>query len=187
MSIEKTEGTRLDGTPSLKTVSKPKKVAKPLGRPSDYTPELGIEICVQIAEGKSLRSICKADDRPSMVTIFTWLDKHPEFLNHYTRAKEQQADASSEDITEIADEVRRGLIDPQAARVAIDAYKWTASKLKPKKYGDKLDIDQNSNVTHRFQTLDDTQIDEAIKRAAIDANLLPENTSSDIKEDKKTN
>lgn len=176
----------MDGTPAVTAKKRVGKTPAKIGRPSVYTPELGIEICVQIAEGKSLRSICKADDRPSMVTIFTWLDKHPEFLNHYTRAKEQQADASSEDITEIADEVRRGLIDPQAARVAIDAYKWTASKLKPKKYGDKLDIDQNSNVTHRFQTLDDTQIDEAIKRAAIDANLLPENTSGDIKEDKKT-
>jgi hypothetical protein len=59
------------------------------------------------------------------------------------RAKEEAADALAEDIIEIADEARQMRIDPNSARVAIDAYKWTASKLKPKKYGDKVDLTTN--------------------------------------------
>jgi hypothetical protein len=41
---------------------------------------------------------------------------------------------------EVAQRTESGLLDPQAARVAISAYQWRASKLKPKKYGDKLDV-----------------------------------------------
>ena len=31
-------------------------------------------------------------------------------------------------------------VNPNAARVAIDALKWTASRLLPKRYGDRLDV-----------------------------------------------
>ncbi len=111
-----------------------------VGRPSKYSDYLALLICEQIVEGKSLRTICQADDMPSIPTVFAWLDKYPEFLNRYARAKDQSADTLTEDIHKLAWAAVNGEIDPQAARVAIDAFKWTASKLKPKKYGDKLDL-----------------------------------------------
>lgn len=80
---------------------------------------------------------------PSVVTVFAWLRKHESFLNQYTRAKEEQADTNAEDIQQLAYDVRDGNVDPQAARVAGDLLKWTASKLKPKKYGEKIDHTTN--------------------------------------------
>jgi len=110
------------------------------GRPSSYTDEVGDEICARITEGQSLRKICRDDHMPSLATIFNWLRVQPIFLEQYTRAKENQADTNAEDIQELIEEVRTGVLDPQAARVAGDLLKWSSSKLKPKKYGDKLDL-----------------------------------------------
>jgi hypothetical protein len=94
----------------------------------------------KIIEGRSLRSICREDGMPYIATVFRWLDENDWFKEQYIRAKDNQADTNAEDIQELVHEVRTGKIDPQAARVAGDLLKWSSSKLKPKKYGDKLDV-----------------------------------------------
>ena len=48
-----------------------------MGRPSDYSPEICAEICARLADGRSLRSICRDDDMPHTATVFVWLEKHP--------------------------------------------------------------------------------------------------------------
>jgi transposase-like protein len=110
------------------------------GRPSIFTQELRTEILSQIAEGKSIRTICRQEGMPSMQSIFYWLAENEDFSEQYVRAKKEQAHALSEDILELAEEVRQGKIDPNAGRVAGDLKKWSASKLLPRIYGDKLDL-----------------------------------------------
>jgi hypothetical protein len=110
------------------------------GRPTSFLDELADEICSRIVEGESLRSICRGNNMPHISTIFNWFRTQPQFLEQYMRAKEQQADTNQEDIQQLAHDTIKGKIDPQAARVAGDLLKWSSSKLKPKKYGDKLDL-----------------------------------------------
>lgn len=143
MSIEKTEGTRLDGTPAVAVKKRVGKTPAKVGRPSDYTKEKGDQICELITEGKSLRTVCKEEGMPSIATIFKWQRDNPEFLNQYTRAKEEQADTNAEELQDISQKVLQGVYDPAAARVAADILKWSSSKLKPKKYGDKIDHTTN--------------------------------------------
>ena len=107
------------------------------GRPTDYTEELANDFCSRIALGRSLRSVVSDKDMPSHQTIYNWLGKLPSFVEQYTRAKTDSADADADRIEEIAEKVLTGSYEPQQARVAIDAYKWTAGKKRPKKYGDK--------------------------------------------------
>ena len=111
------------------------------GRPSIYTEQLGIEICDWIANNSAgLRVGCsKHDHWPEYTVIRRWLRENtfPEFSNLYTCAKEEQSESMEEDIIVIAD---NSTIDPNDKRVRIDARKWLMGKLKPKKYGDKLDI-----------------------------------------------
>lgn len=122
-----------------------------MGRPSDYTEELALVICERIAEGESLRAICRDDDMPSRTSVFKWLIAHKGFADQYTRAREAQADALFEDILEIADdksqdvkivgEDEREVCNTefvQRARLRVDARKWMAGKLAPKKYGEKV-------------------------------------------------
>jgi hypothetical protein len=124
-----------------------------VGRPTIYTPELGDRICDELTNGKSLVKICEPDDMPATVSIYKWLREHEEFANNYTRARENQADKYADEIVEIAD--RATDKDSAAAmKVRVDARKWVSSKLKPKKYGDKLDLDQTIDGKITIQTLD---------------------------------
>lgn len=111
----------------------------PAGRPPmEFTEEMADRILHGIAEGNSLVSILKEDDElPSYTTVMKWLRLYPEFAANYARAREDQADHDADKIGDIAERVVKGDVDPQAARVAIDAYKWAAGKRKPKVYGEK--------------------------------------------------
>ena len=118
----------------------------PAGRPSSYTEEIANAFCSELALGNSLRSVCARDDMPSHQTIYTWFTKHPEFLEQYARAKVDSGDADADKIEEIAEKTLRGEVEPAAARVAIDAYKWTAGKKRPKKYGEKIQTEHSGHI-----------------------------------------
>lgn len=123
------------------------------GRPSMYTQELADKICAEISStSKSLRTICDQDDMPSVVTIMAWLRTNDEFLKQYTRAKEEQADLMVEEMIDISDDARNDFMTIQRggelvsvedkevtnrSKLRVETRKWIASKLKPKKYGDK--------------------------------------------------
>lgn len=123
------------------------------GRPSSYTVEIGDAICERIADGESLRAICLGDDMPSKSAVFRWLGTDLAFRDQYARAKEAQAEAMADDIVDIADDgsndwmERNAQDNPgwvangeaiQRSRLRVDARKWVASKLLPKKYGDAV-------------------------------------------------
>lgn len=107
----------------------------PAGRPTIYTQDLADEICSQLAEGISLRTICLPEEMPNKSTVFRWLRTHEEFCDQYAKAKESSADALLEDMFSIADDQDE---DVARSRLRVDVRKWAASKLKPKKYGDKI-------------------------------------------------
>lgn len=123
----------------------------PGGRPSIYSAALAMEICDLIAKGNSIRTICAMDGMPGMTTIITWLadPEKAEFQAQYIRAREAQADFYAAEIISIADDGSNDtyLTDNGEAtnhdviarsRLRVDARKWYASKLAPKKYGDKV-------------------------------------------------
>lgn len=139
-----------------------------MGRPTDYTEELGAELCARIAEGRSLRSVCADDDMPSTRSVYNWFTKYEEFVQHYARAKEDSAESRADQIDEIGDKVLKGEYEPAAARVAIDAFKWTSGKHKPKKYGDKQQIE----TTHTFTQMSDDELSNRIK--ALESELKSE-------------
>lgn len=105
-----------------------------MARPSEFTQEIADHICERLAEGESLRSICRDDPFPNKSTVFRWLAANKEFRDQYARARETQADAIADEILDIADEAE----DAAKARLQVDARKWLAGKLRPKVYGDKV-------------------------------------------------
>lgn len=128
------------------------------GAPSTYSTHIANIICIRIAEGESLREIVKDAGMPDRSTVYDWLLRHPEFANQYTRAREEQADTLADEIIAIADEQPEviavtdkktgALIEHkldgaflQWQKNRIDARKWTAMKLKPKKYGDRVALE----------------------------------------------
>ena len=122
--------------------------AAPVGRPTDYSQELINEICDRIANGEPLVRICREEAMPNVVTVYRWLNKHPEFSNLYAKAKDAAADTLAEEIQDIADSIPMETTDKEGntrfdpayinwMRLRVDARKWVAAKLKPKKYGDR--------------------------------------------------
>ena len=116
-----------------------------MGRPSDFTQELADEICRRIAEGESLRSICEPEGMPAPSTVCLWVVSNASFSEQYARARDAQADHYADEIVSIADTEA----DPAKARVRVDARKWVASKLKPKRYGEKVELEHGGSVEIR--------------------------------------
>ena len=112
---------------------------KRLGRPSSYDEETGLEICTRIAAGESLAKICQDREMPAMSTVYKWMRENVQFADAYRIAREDQADLLAEQLIEIA----KTEPDVQRARLMCDMRKWIASKLRPKRYGEKVEIEHN--------------------------------------------
>jgi hypothetical protein len=126
-----------------------------MGRPSEYTQDKADLICSQIACGDSLRTVCKQESMPDVVTVYRWMRQHEDFRKQYAVAKEDCADALFEEMFDIADNASNDWMESndennpgfrlngdhiQRSRLRVDIRKWALSKLKPKKYGDTLDL-----------------------------------------------
>ena len=121
----------------------------PQGRPSLFSQELADTICERIALGESLRKVCRTDDMPAMSSVFKWLRENKSFSEQYVKASEERTETQQEQLIEMGDEAiaHAESTDPKAANAVVSAYKlkadnlkWSMSKMKPKKYGDKLDV-----------------------------------------------
>lgn len=142
-----------------------------VGRPTDYTKELAEQICDAIASTTiGLKHICKNNELfPSPSTIYRWLTEKEEFKEMYARAKDIQIDQLAEEILDIADDgsndfmtIVKGDMEYEIenkevtnrSRLRVDARKWLAAKLRPAKYGDKIDVTtdgKNINQVQIFQ------------------------------------
>ena len=123
-----------------------------LGRPTLYSQELADTICERVALGESVRAIARDEVMPAMSSIFKWLAENKSFSEQYAHAKEESSDALNEELMELGDEAIRlsQEVDPkasgavvQAVKLKADNHKWMMSKMKPKKYGDKVDLTTN--------------------------------------------
>lgn len=134
-----------------------------MGRPTLYSLELAAEICARIATGESLNKILKDNGMPDTVTVYRWLAIHEDFRHMYTLAREDQGETHADLIVDLADEDPVQVVDDKGvARVdsawvnwqrnRIDARKWVASKLKPRKYGDKIGVDHSGGFNLTVST-----------------------------------
>lgn len=120
------------------------------GRPSKFTEELALAICSIIASGESLRKLCQRPGMPHIDTVREWLIQKPLFSAQYARAREAQADLLADEIIEIADDKSQDILDiaeggdsrmitnsaaVQRAKLQVDARKWKASQMAPKRWG----------------------------------------------------
>lgn len=97
---------------------------------------------------------------PDYTTFMQWLREDEAISHQYAQAKDDQADFMADETLEIADDdvmeplivdglpiqvdgklvMVRSNVAVQHARLRVDARKWLASKLKPKKYGERTTL-----------------------------------------------
>ena len=142
------------------------------GRPAvAYSVELAAEICTQIASGLSLQKVCQQPGMPSVHTIFMWLSDatKSEFSSNYTRARDMRSDKIFEETLDISDRADDDLLQVekldkdgkptgkvvlggnhvvvQRHRLMVDTRKWFLSRMDPKRFGDRQQVDHTGGLT----------------------------------------
>lgn len=145
-------------------------VAGVMGRPTIFSETVADMICERIATGESLRSICRDEGTPSLATVIRWLTEKPDFQAQYTQAREVQADTIFDEVIDIADDASNDWMERrnqdgenigwqingdhvQRSRLRIETRKWMAGKMRPKVYGDKVQVsgDPENPVKHEHE------------------------------------
>jgi hypothetical protein len=151
------------------------------GRPTDFTPELGAQLCFRIMTykppGNSLTRICEAEDMPCRTTVYYWIldaagkdatEEQREFLNRYRVAHEIKHEKMYDEITHISYDITNDIIVSEKgtvgnstnvarARLITDNLKWCLGKMHPERYGDKSTVEHTGSVelTLLEQIIDD--------------------------------
>ncbi|MBX4976117.1 terminase small subunit protein [Rhizobium lentis] len=131
-----------------------------MGRASKFSQALAERICARIADRESLRSICRDEDMPSKSTVLSWLadEDKAAFRARYALAREIMADSFVDEMVEIADNSSDDWIEKKNAsgettgwqengeairrsQLRIATRQWVAERLRPKKYGAKVELD----------------------------------------------
>jgi len=145
-------------------------VSMAIGRPTEYNTDVADSICARIADGESLRSICRCSDMPSMSMVMRWLGVHQYFREQYARAREAQAESMFEEMLEIADDgsndwVERTGKDGETgdkvvdhehvsrSKLRVDTRKWMLARMAPKKYGDATNIKLSGDAENPLSVL----------------------------------
>jgi hypothetical protein len=142
----------------------------PAGRPTDFTRELGLEICSRMCDGESLKSICTDEDMPARSTVHRWLleKRDKEFQDNYEQAYRIRTDNMFDELEEIADDGTNDYMmrtnkdgteyevvnneHIQRSRLRCDVRKWKLAKMHPEKYSERVkqEVDIKGDAFEQF-------------------------------------
>jgi len=131
-----------------------------------YSKEIIKKICDEIEAGESVAEICRQDGMPKRKTVYQWLAKYPDFMEKYRASKMAGVEALVDQMMDIANDASEDfkrdddgcvLLDKkgnrvidgehvQRSRLKIDTIKWVATKLVPRLYGDKTQVEHTGEV-----------------------------------------
>jgi hypothetical protein len=122
-------------------------------------------ICAQLAEGKSLRAICREMGRPESSVRYHMMKDEQAFAQT-AHARELGCDAMADECIEISD---NAALEPADRRVRIETRLKLIGKWS-QRYSDKLTVNTNKTVTHRYDldSLGNERLDE-LERILADA------------------
>jgi hypothetical protein len=136
-------------------------------------------ILARVANCDFLADIAK-DCGVSRWMLTKWLNAD-ERKDMYAGAREAQADKFADDIIQIADDGRNDTYETDdgtktdqdviaRSRLRVDARKWLASKMAPKKYGDKLQTEHSGELVVMTDDQRRSRLAELLAKAS---NILP--------------
>ena len=120
------------------------------------TPEVIERLLGGIADGKTLRALCREDGMPNWRTVYDWIEADADLAARFERAREIGFDAIAEDVFDIADDGTNDWVERerkdgtpdivlnsehvQRSKLRIETRMKLLAKWHPKKYGDKQDV-----------------------------------------------
>lgn len=120
-------------------------------------------IIAELISGRSMRSIIKDPGMPDLSTFYDWLEKDENKAKQYARACAIRDDIRADEIIDISNNSGEDMITLDDGRQVInhaviardklrcDNLKWYLSKMHPKKYGDRIEVDQTTKNTISFK------------------------------------
>jgi hypothetical protein len=159
-------------------------------------PDQWDEIFERLAQGQSLVKITSYKNMPSYRTVTRALaiPENNRLRDRYMKAREDAADVLAEEIIDIADAdpgvtehgVDNGAVNHQ--RLRVDARKWVAAKLKPRKYGERVDMAIEGRITleglltaareQQVRTIDTVAVRESLPEPQPEPQLEPQSAES---------
>ena len=130
------------------------------GTPKYDREAITAEVCLRLAEGEALRQICTDPHMPTVGGFLFWCAEDAGIADRYARAKALGLDVLADEMLHIADTPQIGQKTTSKAtgleitegdmvehrRLQVDTRKWLLSKLAPKKYGDKQQVELSGKV-----------------------------------------
>ena len=111
-------------------------------------------IFFRIGNGESLIGVSRDLGVPFQ-SVWSAIMADEKRVIRYEDARMSRAHYHSAKIEEIFDDLENGKIEPQTARVSIDARKWLASKMYPKFFSDKLEVKHDLSMDVRKQHIEE--------------------------------
>lgn len=112
-------------------------------RSDDFNEEVFSQILHRMENGEAVTAICRDQSLPEYSVFASWVNSSPERFHRYARARQIQADYYADETVEIADNETNMI----RARNRMDARRWFASKVAPKKYGDRIQNEINAHIS----------------------------------------
>lgn len=128
------------------------------------------EICQRIANGETLRSICREEGMPIWSAIYKWQEADEDFRVRFARARDLGFDAIAEEALEIANTPCDGQIITSKEwgdeiktedmlghrKLQIETRLKLLAKWSPKKYGERIDhTSSDGSMSPKGKSLDD--------------------------------
>lgn len=156
----------------------------------EYKPEDYIDgILEKIAQGITLRSICREEGMPSHDTVYVWLNNNAEYAQRFARARKIGHDAIAEETLDIADHASNDWMevnDPdnpgyrlngehvQRSKLRIETRLKLLAKWDPGRYGDRLALDHAGKIDTTAPDLSKLSTEELAKFRALAAKAQPD-------------
>lgn len=181
--------------PRAKPAAKKKAAPRGRGALTTYTKAKADEICRRMALGETSEQICKTEGMPTPATLWNWRQAHPDFLEAYARAREDQMHAWSEQIVTLIDDaeadwtvdtkrsnkdvlsvegdvegrvvLKYKRLHLERAKAMVEVRKWLMAKIVPAVFGDRQQVDLNVNMADK----DDAELLHELETAAAAAGV----------------
>jgi hypothetical protein len=170
---EKKEDKALSANNSAEYAHAPRKYRKQvpfdvskMGRPKEYPADSPVwqYIIDCMGNGRSVSSVLREEGMPVWRTVQDHLAANEVFKAKYDKAVQDRADRLADEIMDLADAPMPEWLEGSGAsawvqqkRLQVDARKWVASKLKPRTYGDRLDVSVSDNRISVLGALEQAQ------------------------------
>lgn len=176
--------------PKAKPAPAPKPEKRPRGGQTVYRADIADAVLRMMACGMTLNQSCK-ELKLSPSTVRLWaLDDRDGFAAKYARARDLMLDYWADDLIDICDDGTNDWMERrdadgnvvgwqvngeniQRSRLRVDTRKWTLSKLRPDRYGDKVSVDHSGKVQNvqAPQPTGEDHLAEITQRYAVKAKV----------------